>query len=945
MKALRTAAFVVGAAALVATGIGAAGAAGLLGTAVASGGAIAGIATAATFTAIGTVFSVAAAVTSFALGSPKPRGTMGGNPTKFTINKESGYPYAIGRTYSGGRVVHRQYYGSKNSLESWVTVHSIGPIKSLGPLEVDKQIEPFSAGAATGTYAGHMWLDEQLGTCPETRALAGPQGPFPGWDTSSKLSGLAADLWTLKFDEKGKKYPTGVPQRGRVVEGVFVYDPRFDSTYPGGSGACRLGNEATYVWSENPALHAITWAYGRIQNGILIGGGGLAVKGIDLAPFVEWANVCEVNNWKAGGIVYTADDDSWDVLKMIAQAGGGEVMPVGALLSCTFNAPRVSIGLITSNDIIGDVDVPGSAPRRQRRNTVIPRVRLETHGWEMVPLEATEIPDYIAADGGRRPKEVILPLVQDANQGVQLGLYELWNARELSPIVLPCKVYALGYRPGDCLTVNIPEANLINREVVVREREIAGGNFGVTLTCRTETAGKHPFCLGKTGTPPPTPNLAVPDFYQNGQATFVHIAYADSSDGTANFTTGEPGDRSYLGIRTDNVPEESTSPGDYAWSLIRGRDGTNGLNGTDGLNGTNGADGQTSFVHFAFANSPDGTTDFTTGAAEGRYYVGVYTDFNPADSPDPASYTWSLFRGADGNDGIPGARGENGETTYVHIAYSNSADGVTDFTTGAPDGRTYIGLRSDFVLADSTNPADYSWSLIKGADGANGADALSPSPSPPTHTVSCDFGGTPKPGQGSKSSVMNVVAGTTNVTGTATFAIKSTSGCGASMSGATLTINAFSADSGYAEVTISYGGASIDQRVTFSKARDGAPGNSNSASISVSASTSWTDSSSVVSLAVQGAGTVNASASWLSASPNNTVSGGVRILYRPGGTSTWSVLVEAENGVPAQEPFDVFANASFGTSAAGVYEFIVQTYRSGPHGAITPGRLNVSWQP
>lgn len=513
MKALRTAAFVVGAAALVATGVGALGAAGALGASVAAGGSIAGIATAATLTSIGTIASVTAGALSLVAAAAQPKGTVGGSPTKFTINKDSGYPYAMGRTLSGGRVSHRQYYGPKNSLESWVTVHSIGPIKSLGPLLIDKAPVAFSGGAATsGSYAGHMWLDEQLGACPEPAALAGPQGPFPGWSPASKLSGLAADLWTLKFDEKGKVYPNGVPQRARMLEGVFVYDPRFDSTYPGGLGSCRLGDEATYVWSENPALHAITWAFGRIQNGMLIAGGGLKVNGIDLAPFVEWANVCDVNNWKVGGVVYTADDDSWDVLKMIAQAGGGEVMPVGALLSCMFSSPRVSIGLITSADIMGEVDAPSSASRRVRRNTVIPRVRLETHGWEEVPLTAIEIPNYITEDGGRRPKEVRLPLVQDADQGAELGLYEVMNARELTPI-LPCKIYAIGYRPGDCLTVDIPEASLNARDVIVRLRDIEGSNYGVTLTCRTETPGKHEFVLGKTGTPPPTPDLSVPPIY------------------------------------------------------------------------------------------------------------------------------------------------------------------------------------------------------------------------------------------------------------------------------------------------------------------------------------------------------------------------------------------------------------------------------------------------
>ena len=366
-----------------------------------------------------------------------------------------------------------------------------------------------------------MWIDQQLGAVPEARALAGPQGNFPGWSPAHKLSGLAADLWTLKFDEKGKIYPNGVPQRGRIVEGVFVYDPRLDSTYPGGSGPCRLGNETTYVWSECPALHALTWAFGRIQNGVLIAGGGLKIEGIDMAPFVDWANVCDANAWKAGGIVYTSSDDSWDILKMIAQAGGGEVMPVGAQLSCTYSAPRVSIGRITSEDIAGDIDAPGTSSRRLRRNTVIARVRLETHGWEEVPLDAVPIPAYVAIDGGSRPTELTFPLVQQVDQGVQLGLYAMWNGRELDNIVIPAKVYAIGYRPGDCLTIDIPEASLNSREVVVRNREIEGSTMGVTLTCRSETFAKHAFCLGKTGKAPPTPDLSVPQSF----AVDNHPAY------------------------------------------------------------------------------------------------------------------------------------------------------------------------------------------------------------------------------------------------------------------------------------------------------------------------------------------------------------------------------------------------------------------------------------
>ncbi len=508
MKAVRTAALVIGAAALVATGVGAAVGAGLI-AASAIG------ASAATLTAIGAGLSAASGILSIAAGAAAPKGSVGGNATKFKIDKEAGIPVAFGRTYVGGNVVHRQYYNRpgdklKNQLESWVTILSLGLVQSVGPLLIDKTPVAFDAGGqALGTYRGNMWLDTQRGACPEGRALAAPFGAFPGWDGSSRLSGLAADLWTLDFDSKGEKFPNGVPERGRVLEGVLVYDPRQDSTYPGGNGPCRLGQPATYVYSENPGPHAITWAYGHYQNGVLVAGGGLSAGGIDMAPYVEWSNVCDANGWKVG-VVYVTTDDAWDVLKMICQAGSATPLPVGAQLSVTFSAPRVSIGTISSADISGDVDVPATVARRTRRNTLIPSVRLESHGWEMVPLDPVSVPAYVAIDGGRRPREVTYPLVQNARQGAQLALYEMLNDRELSGIVVPAKVYALGYRPGDCITLQIPEANLIGREVVIGQRELDVATNGVTLVCRSEDNSKHAFALGKTTTPPPTPDLSNP---------------------------------------------------------------------------------------------------------------------------------------------------------------------------------------------------------------------------------------------------------------------------------------------------------------------------------------------------------------------------------------------------------------------------------------------------
>lgn len=144
-----------------------------------------------------------------------------------------------------------------------------------------------------------------------------------------------------------------------------------------------------------------------------------------------------------------------------------------------------------------------------------------------------------------------------------------------------------------------------------------------------------------------------------------------------------------------------------------GKDGANGIPGKDGK------DGKTQYTHLAYANSADGTKDFSVSDGN-REYIGMYVDFVEADSTDPAKYTWSLIKGADGAQGVPGTPGANGKTPYFHIAYANSADGRTGFSVDDSVNKLYIGQYTDYTPDDSTDPTKYSWTKIKGEQGTAG---------------------------------------------------------------------------------------------------------------------------------------------------------------------------------------------------------------------------------
>lgn len=147
--------------------------------------------------------------------------------------------------------------------------------------------------------------------------------------------------------------------------------------------------------------------------------------------------------------------------------------------------------------------------------------------------------------------------------------------------------------------------------------------------------------------------------------------------------------------------------GTYIWkrTITHYTDGTNDTvweySGV-GEKGNTGANGQTSHVHFAFAdNATGGGFSLTTPKA----YMGWYADFNEAASTDPTKYRWSKWKG---DQGLPGKPGADGKTSYFHIAYAESADGRTGFSF-KESGQQYQGYYTDFTQTSSTDPNNYTW--------------------------------------------------------------------------------------------------------------------------------------------------------------------------------------------------------------------------------------------
>ena len=169
----------------------------------------------------------------------------------------------------------------------------------------------------------------------------------------------------------------------------------------------------------------------------------------------------------------------------------------------------------------------------------------------------------------------------------------------------------------------------------------------------------------------------------------------------------------------DNGTTTEPSEGNPAW-LKQVAEGADGATGPQGVPGTPGKDGVTYYTWIRYADNAQGGG--ISNNPTGKTYIGfAYNKTTAVESNNPSDYTWSEIKG---EQGVPGVAGADGKTYYTWIAYSDNADG-TGMYQQPNDNTKYIGIAvNKETVTESSNPSDYTWSLFKGKDGADGLSVI-----------------------------------------------------------------------------------------------------------------------------------------------------------------------------------------------------------------------------
>ena len=230
-------------------------------------------------------------------------------------------------------------------------------------------------------------------------------------------------------------------------------------------------------------------------------------------------------------------------------------------------------------------------------------------------------------------------------------------------------------------------------------KDIPTVNPGEYLWTRTtwfysDGTSEQGFSVAKMGEQGPKGDQGIPGVKgADGKTQYTHIAYADTVSGSGFSQTDT--NKAFIGMYQDFNATDSRNPQDYRWSKWKGSDGR------DGIPGKAGADGRTPYVHFAYADSADGRSGFSLTQNGNKRYLGVCTNFNQADSTNPADYVW--------ND-TTGSVSVGGENLIINSSFPDNLDGWGYWEAPQPNSNLsvsshslyYNGSKPMFLLATTT---------------------------------------------------------------------------------------------------------------------------------------------------------------------------------------------------------------------------------------------------
>ena len=352
-------------------------------------------------------------------------------------------------------------------------------------------VATFEGGPAGAFYSVTAQVNV-LSSTARIRAFTGAPGQnvgaalaaeYPGKITATdRFEGMAVAVVDILFDPD--VYPQGRPSVTAVMRGARCYDPRKDSTVPGGSGAHRAGLENTWEFTQTPPLLGLryaTWSHGW----------ALRPQDYVLADVMAAADVCDQSTSFALGlaptgpttpavlpryrcaITITADADHAQAMDAIMETMAGRHGWSGGvwrLRAGVLNTPVATIrqDWLVNNDSGGRPDdspvitAVQTVPRQDRINRVTGSCVDPAQRYQLLPFPAVE-DAVLSGTQGQRALEIELQGVTHIAHAQHLASVAIRQAQAGLRLELVCGEQASALELFDVVQLDMPRYGFTNK--------------------------------------------------------------------------------------------------------------------------------------------------------------------------------------------------------------------------------------------------------------------------------------------------------------------------------------------------------------------------------------------------------------------------------------------------------------------------------------------------
>jgi len=533
---------------------------GIVGVALVVAGALTG-----NFTLIATGISIGASVLAGRPATPKVSGAIV-ERLNASIDPRAPRKSGVGITALNTDIRDQEYTEDQTYLDRFIVVaaHKINAFREIW---FDDKLAWTSGAGVQGEFFGYLTVDVRTEGTAANAINISPRAGSTRRYTGCAYVRLRFRLTGLN-ESTDSPFAQSVPTRLTIVgEAAFIYDPRQDSTVPGGSGALRANNQATWIWDQfvarNPALQLLWYLLGWRINGELSVGLGIPPERIDMESFITAANLCDEPVTLVGGgtepryrsdAVWSEGDDPQVVVDMLKTAMNADLDDVGGKLRLTVfhNDLATPVATFTDDDIVDTVEWNQTPALDQTFNIVR---GLYTDASNNSLYQAVDYPEVELAsiDGIDRIDSFNLPAVQSASQAQRLAKQRLQRQQYGGELRTVLDIVGWKVLKNDVIRLTLPVFGWTNK--LFRVAEIEFNTTGtVPIVLREENAAIYAWDADES----PAVQAAAPTLYDRALNPIIQAIETDIPAILANqarygttFPLADDSEEGNLFIRTD----------------------------------------------------------------------------------------------------------------------------------------------------------------------------------------------------------------------------------------------------------------------------------------------------------------------------------------------------------------------------------------------------------